>query len=459
MVKVRFAPSPTGYVHIGNMRIAFLNWLYALKNKGTFVLRYDDTDVARSKQEFIDAIAEDLSWLGITPHEVEYQSKRFPRYNEIVEQLKEQGLLYACYETAEELERKRKIQLSRKLPPMYQREALRLTKEQKAEFEAQGRKPHWRFLLPNFSKDPFNFERTEISWEDEVRGRCTVDLASLSDPILIREDGTYLYTLPSVIDDIDMKISHIIRGEDHITNTAVQLAIFDSLKAQRPAFGHINLLMTASGDGLSKRKGDLSIRTLKDEGFEPMAIASLAVLLGSSQNVCVYNNIEELVDAFDLKSTSRSSAKFDVSELLRLNSDLMHMLPYEKVQQRLQGLGMTGEHLSCFWYAIRGNITKLSEALYWWRIVTDDQQIYPVEDAADRLYLKEACSLLPEEPFNEDSWKVWTERIKEKTERKGKMLFKPLRQALTGHEGGPEFSLLMPIMGKELIKKRLQQEI
>ena len=281
-VTVRFAPSPTGYLHIGNARTALFNWLFSQKHGGRFIQRFDDTDIARSKQEYADAALEDLNWLGVTPDEIHYQSQRFAIYDAAVERLKQEGLLYACYETAEELERRRRLRLSRRLPPVYGREALKLTDADKAEFEAAGRKPHWRFLLPNFTSDPTQPERTEIHWDDVVRGPQTVDLASLSDPVLVREDGTYLYTLPSVADDIDMGMTHVIRGDDHVTNTGAQIAIFKALGAKPPAFGHHNLLTSASGEGLSKRSGALSLRGLRQSGVEPMAVASLAVLIGSS---------------------------------------------------------------------------------------------------------------------------------------------------------------------------------
>ena len=273
-VTVRFAPSPTGYIHIGNVRTALFNWLYACQNEGQFVLRYDDTDVARSKKEYADQIAKDLDWLGIKPNRVEYQSKRMEAYDAAAQKLKAAGKLYPCYETADELERRRKIRLGRKLPPVYGREALKHTPDEIAAFETEGRKPHWRFILPNFSDDPFVTQRTEVVFDDAVRGRQVVDLASMSDPVLVREDGTYLYTLPSVVDDIEMGVTHIIRGDDHVTNTGVQIAVFQALDGKPPAFGHHNLLTTVSGDGLSKRTGALSIMSLNEAGYEPMSVCS-----------------------------------------------------------------------------------------------------------------------------------------------------------------------------------------
>src|SRR6185312_15716319 len=293
-VTVRFAPSPTGLIHIGNARTALFNWLFAMKNGGRFIQRFDDTDIVRSKQEYADAILYDLHWLGIFPDATEYQSRRFDRYDAAVEKLKTAGLLYPCYETQEELELRRKIRLSRKQPPVYGREALKLTAEEREALEAEGRKPHWRFLLPNFSTHPFEPERTEVQWNDLVRGDETVDLASLSDPVLVREDGTYLYTLPSVVDDIEMGVTHIIRGNDHVTNSGVQIALFKALGAEPPVFGHHNILTTSDGEGLSKRTGALSISGLRESGIEPMAVASLAVLIGTSESVAAMPTMAEL---------------------------------------------------------------------------------------------------------------------------------------------------------------------
>ncbi|CAM1648465.1 Glutamyl/glutaminyl-tRNA synthetase [Bartonella choladocola] len=455
MIKVRFAPSPTGYIHIGNTRIALFNWLFAKAEQGKYVLRFDDTDIERSKQEYIDGIGIDLDWLGIKPDEIYYQSKRFDRYNDVVEKLKQQGLLYPCYETQEELERRRKIRLSRKLPPIYGRESLKLEPEEIKAFEAEGRKPHWRFKLPNFDSDPFKTRRTDVHWDDVVRGPQTIDLASMSDPILIREDGSYLYTLPSVVDDIDMGITHIIRGDDHVTNTGVQIAIFEALGAHAPTFGHINLLTTISGEGLSKRKGDLSIRSLREEGFEPMAVESLAVLIGTSENVTACRTQEELLEHFDLASASKSSAKFDPADLLTLNKHIVHLLEFDEVKARLEKLGIAGKDASPFWYAVRGNIDKVNEAKFWWERLEKNGSFNAVS-AEDRDYVHQSVSYLPEGEFNETSWKSWTEALKKATGRKGRALFMPLRQALTGLDHGPEMAALLPLLGKTKTLERLK---
>ena len=395
-VTVRFAPSPTGNIHIGNVRTALFNWLYALKHDGQFILRFDDTDVARSKQEYADQIAADLDWLGVKPHRVEYQSKRGAAHDAAVEKLKAAGLLYPCYETAEELERRRKIRLSRKLPPVYGREALKLSDDEKAAFEADGRKPHWRFLLPNFADSPFETQRTEVHWDDVVRGPQTVDLASMSDPVLIREDGSYLYTLPSVVDDIDMGVTHVIRGDDHVTNTGAQIALFEALGATAPAFGHHNLLTTTTGEGLSKRSGALSIKALREDGYEPMAVVSLAVLIGTSEAVAAAPSLETLAETFDPASSSKSAAKFDPSELDVLNKQIVHQLPYEAVPERLAATGIqtSDPRAEAFWNVIRANIEKVPDAAAWWTIVTEGPASEMVLEGDDLDYVSAGFRLV-----------------------------------------------------------------
>lgn len=447
-VKVRFAPSPTGYIHIGNARPALYNWLFALKNNGEFILRYDDTDVERSKTEYAEAIARDIDWLGIKPSRVEYQSKRFAVYDSAVAKLKAAGLLYACYETAEELDLRRKLRLARKLPPVYARDALKLTDEQKAAFETEGRKPHWRFLLPNFKSTPFETERTEVHWDDLVRGPQTVDLASMSDPVLVREDGTYLYTLPSVVDDIDMGITHIIRGDDHVTNTGAQIAIFRALSDVVPVFGHHNLLTTTSGEGLSKRSGALSVGSLRDAGVEPMAVASLAVLTGTSDNVEAIATMAELAARYEPSHASKSNAKFDPADLTALNRALVQHMSFADVEHRLAALGIKGDKAESFWTMARGNIDHVTDATMWWEIVNRSEPFADAVAEEDKAFIAEAFDLLPPEPWGADIWKLWTDAVKTATGRKGKTLFMPLRLALTGLTSGPELADLLPLIGR-----------
>lgn len=453
-VIVRFAPSPTGNIHIGNARTALFNWLFARQRGGRFVQRFDDTDVERSRQEYADNILTDIAWLGIAPAMVEYQSKRFAIYESAVAKLKAASLLYPCYETAEELDLKRKVRLTRRLPPVYGREALKLTAEERARLEAEDRRPHWRFLLPNFDADPFSTRRTEVTWADLVRGEETVDLASLSDPVLVREDGTYLYTLPSVADDIDLGITHVIRGDDHVTNTGVQIALFRALGAEPPAFGHHNLLTAATGEGLSKRSGALSIANLRADGIEPMAVASLAVLTGTSENVVAARDMADLADRFDLASTSRSASKFDPADLVVLNRTLLHGMDFAAVANRLATLGIEGPRAEPFWLAVRGNLDRLKDAVAWWRIVTDGPTEVPDLSDEDRAFLHDAFDLLPPAPWDGTTFRSWMDQVKAASGRKGKALFMPVRLALTGLPSGPELADLLPLLGPEGMQAR-----
>jgi len=440
--KVRFAPSPTGLIHIGNARTALLNALFARREGGSFVLRFDDTDVERSRREYADAISQDLEWLGIPPDEVVRQSERFSVYDEVAQRLRDMGRLYACYETPDELDRRRKRQLARGLPPVYDRAALSLTDDEKRALEAEGRQPHWRFLL----------DHETIAWKDLVRGESHVDCASLSDPVLIREDQTYLYTLPSVADDIALGVTHIIRGEDHVTNTAVQIQLVRVLGAEPAIFGHHNLLTTASGEGLSKRLGHLSLAALREQGFEPAAVASLAVLVGSSDSVRAVADLETLAALVDFSHISRAPARFDEHELEALNARLVHEMPYAEAAPRLAALGIGGGET--FWNAIRGNLGKLQDASTLWPIV--EGPLAPrIEDPA---FCSAAARLLPEGAVTEGTWKVWTDAVKGETGVKGRALFMPLRLALTGQDHGPELAPLLPLIGRDKILRRLAGE-
>ncbi len=440
--KVRFAPSPTGRIHIGNARTALMNWLFAKHRGGTFVLRFDDTDQERSRQEYADSIEVDLNWLGIHPDEVARQSQRFPLYAAAAEKLKTLGRLYPCYESEDELDRRRKRQAARGLPPVYDRAALALTAEEIAALEAEGRKPHWRFKL----------DHRVVAWRDLVRGECHVDCASLSDPVLVRADGTYLYTLPSVVDDVDMAMTHIIRGEDHVTNTAVQIQLFELLGTTVPQFAHHNLLTNASGEGLSKRMGHLSLASLREEGLEAMAAASLAVLVGSSEAVRPIASLAALAPLVDLGRLSRAPARFDEAELHHLNARLLHDADFASVKDRLQALGLAADE--AFWLAVRGNLASLKDALVWWQVVKGPQA--PV--ATDATLLAAAVTLLPQEPWDQTTWGAWTAAIKAETGLSGRNLFMPLRLALTGHEHGPELKALLPLIGHDRALRRLKGE-
>jgi glutamyl-tRNA synthetase len=440
---VRFAPSPTGRIHIGNARVALFNYLFAAAHHGRFVLRFDDTDLARSSEEFARAIEVDLAWLGVRPNRTVRQSERTALYDAAAARLKESGRLYPCYETAEELEKRRKLQQARGLPPVYDRAGLKLTASDRARLESEGRKPHWRFRL----------EPATVSWDDLIRGPAHIDCASLSDPVLMREDGSYLYTLPSVVDDIDLAITHVIRGEDHVTNTAVQLQIIEALapEARPPVFAHHNLLIGGAGEGLSKRTGSLSIASLREHGYEALAVAALATLTGSSDSVHAVRSLHELAKEFDLSHVSRNPARFDPADLASLSHRTLAMLEYEDVRDRLEAHDIVGFKAEPLWRAARGNLGKFDDVFTWWRVV--EGEIEPVRE--DLELLEHAHDLLPPEPWDQSTWSVWTGKVKAATGRKGRSLFHPLRLALTGLETGPELSHLLPLIGHAKAAARL----
>jgi glutamyl-tRNA synthetase len=444
-VSVRFAPSPTGRLHAGNIRTALLNFLFARAEDGRLLLRLDDTDAERSTEVFARGIEEDLVWLGLNWSDKVSQSNRFPLYAEAVATLKQSGRLYPAYETPEELELKRKRQLARGRPPVYDRAALKLTEEERAGLEAKGLKPHWRFRL----------ETRDVVWDDLVRGEQHVDAASLSDPVLVREDGTYLYTMPSVVDDIGLGITHVIRGEDHVANTAPQIQLFEALGAKPPRFGHHNLLVGADGHTLSKRDRALSISGLREEGLEPMSVASYVATIGTSDPVAPHASLDELVKIFAFDKLSRAPARFDPQELRALNAKLLHGLPYEAVAARLSAMGVGGGE--GFWHAVAGNLAVLADAEVWWRIVSAPLR----PEIQDQALCLEAARLLPPEPWdettwNETTWANWSATVKQATGAKGKALFAPLRLALTGREHGPELKLLLPLIGRARASARLE---
>ena len=441
-VRVRFAPSPTGYLHIGNARACLINYLFALKHQGDLILRIDDTDKERSLKEYEDAIFKDLEWLGISWSKTFRQSERFDRYNAVIEELKKLGHLYPCFETPEELDFKRKRQLARKEPPIYDRASLSLTIEQKEAYIKEGRTPHWRFKL----KDG------QISWKDLVRGDVHFQASTLSDPVLIRGDGVLLYSLASVIDDVDTNITHIIRGEDHVTNTATQIQIFEALgyDVSKLTFAHTTLLTDASGQGFSKRLGSLSLGNLRSDGINPMAINSLLARLGTSLPVEPLFSLKELSDGFDLSTFSRTPPKFDVKELELLNQKMLHLLSFEDVKEQLPSW-CTKE----LWDVLKSDLHHLQDINAWENIVCGElQEFIFTED--QKTYLAEALIFLPKSPWDNTTWKNWTDAIKASTGKKGRELFMPLRLALTGREHGPEMKELLVFIGYEKVLKRLK---
>jgi glutamyl-tRNA synthetase len=438
---VRFAPSPTGRIHIGNTRTALLNYVFAKAQDGRFILRFDDTDIERSRRDFADQIEVDLAWLGIRPDLVIRQSERGALYAAAAERLKAAGRLYPCYETADELERRRKRLQARGLPPVYDRAALKLTNEERATLEAQGRPPHWRFKL----------DWETIGWDDLVRGESHIDCSSLSDPVLVREDASYLYTLPSVVDDIETGVTHVIRGEDHVTNTAVQIQLFRALGSTEPGFGHHNLLITASGEGLSKRTGALSVTSLREQGIEALAVAALGALTGSSASVHPIDSLDALRPAADLSRLSRTPARFDEAELRALSAKTLHGLSFAAVADRLRVLGIAGPRAEAFWDAVRGNLETLADVTLWWSVI--EGPVAPVIE--DQAFLDAARELLPEEPWTEATWGEWSGRLKQVSGRKGRALFHPLRLALTGRDTGPDLHHLLPLIGRIKASARL----
>jgi glutamyl-tRNA synthetase len=438
---VRFAPSPTGRIHVGNVRTALINWLFARREGGQFLLRIDDTDLERSTKAFEDGIRTDLTWLGMSWDGGFSQSARFADYETACEELRRKGLLYPAYESEEELERKRKIALSRGRPPVYDRASLKLTAQERANFEAEGRKPHWRFRLSG--------ERVE--WNDLVRGPQSIDTGSLSDPILIREDGSFLYTGPSVIDDIFARITHIVRGEDHVTNSAAQIEIFRALGGSVPEMAHTPLLIGADGQGLSKRLGSLSVAQMRADGFEPMAILSLLARLGTSDPITPTSDIETLIASFAFGKIGRAPARFDEEELRGLNAAILAHSPFEAVAERLHAVAPQAD--AAFWEAVRGNCVLLPDVERFAAMAYGD--IAPVVAAEDAGFVAEAAGSLPAGGLDAASWGQWTEALKIATGRKGKALFRPLRLALTGAETGPEMAALLPLIGRKLVLERL----
>ena len=436
--KVRFAPSPTGKLHVGNLRTALVNFLYARAHQGTFMLRIDDTDTERSTAAFEQAIRADLQWMGMAWDCEDRQSDRIARYDDALAHLIETGRAYACYETAEELGLKRKAQLNAGRPPVYDRAALKLTDAQKQAFEAEGRKPHYRFRLLD----------EEVRWTDLVRGEVAYHMSSLSDPVIIREDGRYIYTLASVVDDIDHEITTILRGEDHVTNSAAQIQLFEALGAKAPQMGHLALLAGADGEGLSKRLGSLSIEELRGNGMRAVAIASLLSRIGTSQPVTMFATMADVIGGFDIESYGRATAKFDPAELGAINAKVIQSLPFGDVADELAAIGVADEG---FWLAVRGNLDKVADAGFWWQVCHDD--ITPVIEDED--LCKAAITCLPEGEITPDIWKIWTKAISEATGAKGRGLFMPLRLALTGRNAGPEVAGLLPFIGREKIIKRL----
>lgn len=434
-VTVRFAPSPTGLLHVGNARMALINALFAKKTGGRFVLRLDDTDAERSTEAYAEAIQQDLAWLGLAWDGVERQSARMDRYVEALEGLKAAGRVYACYETAEELDYMRKRLRAQGKPPIYTPGVISIDEAEKA-----NRTPHWRFKLTPGT----------IAFDDLVRGAVHFEADKLSDPVVVRADGSFLYMLPSAVDDADFGVTHVVRGEDHVTNSAVQIQMFQALGAAPPAFAHVPLLTDISGAGLSKRLGSITLQSLRDDGIEPLALASYLARLGSAHDIDLAGGLGDLASEFDFADIGRGTPKFDPDQLARLNAQLLHGLDVNAVAARLAALGVAPVG-AAFWNAVRGNLTRLADAATWHEVCFG--AIDPVIE--DTAFATAAAELLPPEPWDDTTWQAWTGAVKVKTGAKGKALFMPLRKALTGLDHGPELKTLLPLIGRQRALARL----
>ena len=439
-VITRFAPSPTGLLHLGNIRTALINWLYARTHNGKFILRIDDTDQERSKDEYISKIKYDLEWLGIDYDDTFNQSSRFERYREQFEKLKADGRIYPCYETPEELERKRKLQMASGGKQVYDRSSLSLTDEEKRAYEDDGRKPHWRFLL----------QTERLKWNDLLKGELDIDLTSLSDPVLFREDGVPLYTFSSTVDDIDYNITNVIRGDDHTSNTAVQIEIINAIDKNRITFAHHALLKASSGDKLSKRDNVISIDSFRKSNLEPLAILSLLATIGTSQSIELKDSLNQIISEFKLETISTSPGRIEIDVLNALNKKQVQKLNFDEVSERLKNIDEKIDEK--FWNTIRSNLETVEGVKQWSDIVFDSKSI----EAEDKEYIKSAMELIPDDPWDENTWELWTSAIKEKTGRKGKELFLPLREAFTGMSHGPEMKLLIQLIGREKILERVK---
>ena len=433
MSTTRFAPSPTGYMHIGNLRTALFNYLISRKSGGTFILRIDDTDPERSKQEYVDGIKQDLEWLGLHWDRVEHQSDRFDRYAEIADQLRDMGKFYECFETPVELDLKRKKQLNMSKPPVYDRSGLALTEAERDELRSE-RAAHWRFML----------DQNRIEWADGILGDLSIDAASVSDPVLIRGDGQVLYTLASICDDTDMGVTHVVRGSDHVTNTATQIQMIRAIGGTVPEFAHHSLLTGPKGEGLSKRLGSLALRDIRESGVQPMALLSHLARLGSSDPVELCGSIDEIVAGFDLKKFGSAPTKFDKADLYPLTAKYLQSLDLSAVLGKISAMGVPTDEAETFWNAVRGNILTLKDLDGWWGLIQKGAD--PKIDDEDQEFVSRAIALLPDRPFDNQTWSTWTQEVKVATGRKGKSLFMPLRKALTGMSHGPDMGTLLPLL-------------
>ncbi|MBU2980889.1 glutamate--tRNA ligase [Lentibacter algarum] len=433
MTVTRFAPSPTGFIHVGNLRTALMNYLIARKAGGEFILRIDDTDPERSEEKYVDAIKEDLEWLGLTWDRVERQSERLDRYADAADKLREIGRFYEVFETPTELDLKRKKQLNMKKPPVYDRAGLSLSEAEKDALREE-RGGYWRFKL----------DHERIEWNDQIIGDISIDAASVSDPVLIRADGQVLYTIASVVDDTDMGVTNVVRGADHVTNTATQIQIMQALGFEAPAFAHHSLLTGPQGEALSKRLGTLALRDLREAGIEPMALLSHMARLGSSDPAELCRDMAELVEGFEIGNFGTAPTKFDVADLTPLTAKYLHGFAYSDISEDIFDAGVPADKAEAFWNVVGENIDTRKDLATWWELMSKGAE--PVIDDEDADFVREALAMLPDGPHDGDTWGTWTAAVKEATGRKGRGLFMPLRKALTGMQHGPDMSALLPLL-------------
>jgi glutamyl-tRNA synthetase len=440
MIITRFAPSPTGHLHVGNLRTALFNYLIARRSNGKFILRIDDTDPVRSKPEYVDSIKRDMEWLGLHWDTIEHQSSRLERYAEIAKKLRDLGKFYECFETSVELDLKRKKQLNMGKPPVYDRSALALSETDRDVLRAKM-DGHWRFLL----------DQSRVEWTDQILGNLSIDAASVSDPVLIRGDGQVLYTLASICDDTDMGVTHVVRGSDHVTNTATQIQIISAIGKKIPQFAHHSLLIGPKGEGLSKRLGSLALRDMRAVGIQPMALLSHLAKLGSADPVELRVSIDEITSEFDLEKFGAAPTKFDEADLMPLTAKYLQGLSASDVAIHISNIGVPPDKAEDFWNIVYSNISTLNDLETWWDLM--ERGADPQIDEQDREFVLKAISMLPAQPFHSDTWKIWTQQVSEVTGRKGKNLFMPLRRALTGMGHGPDMGALLPFL--KVIKVKL----
>ncbi|MEQ9350083.1 MAG: glutamate--tRNA ligase [Alphaproteobacteria bacterium] len=444
-VRTRFAPAPSGLLHLGNARTAVLNWLFSRREDGEFLLRFDDTDTARVDAAYIAKAERDLSWLGLEWHTRHLQSERSAIYAAAIERLKASGHLYPCYETADELAARRASLVRSGQPPVYDRAALRLTADERRSLESHGRQPHWRLKLGDGA----------LAWDDLIRGPCSFEPAAIGDPVVVREDGTPLYILASVVDDVDLAITHVIRGEDHVANTPVQIALFGALQAAVPLFGHHSLIVDDAGQRLSKRAGAQALAGLRDDGLEPRAVLAWLARVGTADTVAADMGPAEMAATLDFARFSRAPVHVDHAALDHANRQILSALPYADARPRLESMGVSGGE--AFWLAVRPNLSRLADARLWWRVVSDVMPPAPGVSPEDADYLAMAAGLLPE-TLDGGAFDAWTRAIGQQSGRQGRALYGPLRLALTGRKDGPELRLLLSFLGSQRARRRLLGE-